>query len=132
MNTNILKSPFFWISISILFIIIAINVIGILPSKKCPIGQQKYPNCPGNICGDICSDGKIFNQDLIQIFSIVLVIFNILELVYAVQLQFSNKSSCKTGAWIPLLWIIPSILIIYLIFLIINANIVKSDIEKMF
>ena len=79
------------------------------------------------------NDAKIFNKDLVQIFSIVLTIFNILGLVYAVQLQISNNTeTCKTNTWVPLLWIIPSILLIYLIFLIINANTVKNDIEEMF
>jgi len=68
-----------------------------------------------------------------QILAAVLLVFNLLQSILGVQLQmYNNKSGCQTNAWLPLTWLFPMGLIIYIIFLFIQSKDLKKKGEKLF
>ena len=73
------------------------------------------------------------SSKLTQTFATILLVFNLLELVYAVQIQInSNKDGCRTNAWLASLWIIPLILIAYIVFLFFQSSEMNVNGKKFF
>jgi len=80
-----------------------------------------------------------FNKSIVipsglgQIFAAILLVFNLLQSILGVQLQmYNNKDGCQTNAWLPLTWLLPMGLIIYIIFLFFQSKDLKKKGEKLF
>lgn len=81
----------------------------------------------------ILSHNITLSTGLGRFFAIVLLLFNVTQTFFAVQLQIhNNKDGCQTKALLPFTWLLPMGLVVYIIFLFIQSKDLRSKGEKLF